>query len=422
MKKQFFVLLIAGCMAFSALKSTVAEQGLAANTNTSANIVANNANKDEKVADAEDFSVPIISIRTKGPAAIESDRTASYNVKVRNVSTKKDASVKVVINFPKECGFMDANPSPQFIKEGSIEYSIPNLTRMTEQDLNITLTPPKTGNLDLKVVCSLEADNNVETVVKRPLIQYDIDGPPTGAVNVPIPMQISLKNTGKGIVRSVMISSELPKGVVLDERTSEQLANPFDIKGGETKKLKFNVTAIDEGRHNLHFRLEAGNMSGKIIQTRVNAIRPSLDIHLVGPAQHVAGQRGDYTLVIENNSSQMIEEAELDLEIPGTLLVEKVSRYGDYFRDEYDATHMVWPILKVKPGQRISIRLRAKALAEYRAKCNMQLRFSDGFEKNYSYTVGAAKDDGKSYDSASMPIELTEVAELPSEKESTTGG
>lgn len=356
---------------------------------------------------AEDFAVPIISVGTKGPQSIESDEPADYTVKIRNVSSKKDASVLVVVNYPKAAGFVSADPVPTVQREGELEYHIENLARLTEQDLKITLLAPAEGEINLDVVATLQADNHLQTAVKRPSLRFDVDSPPIGRMGEKIPFELIIKNTGDGIVRDAHIFADLPEGLTVDPDSVDELLETFSINAGTEKKVRFHILASAAGAHDARFRLNMGNVAAQSIQTSLAIAPVTTDLHFAGPAQHVIGSENDYSLIIENNNPYAIENAELDLEIPSSIEITKISRFADYIMDEKKHMHLSWPVEKIAPGERLTIRIRAKAVAPKEAVCNIQIRYDDGSTKNSKYSIQVVEAAPKGKVQTAQNVDLT---------------
>jgi len=356
---------------------------------------------------AEDFAVPIISVGTKGPQSIESDEPADYTVKIRNVSSKKDATVLVVVNYPAAAGFVSADPAPTAQREGELEYHIDNLARLTEQDLKITLLAPEEGEINLDVVATLQADNHLQTAVKRPMLRFDVDSPPVGRLGEKIPFELMIKNTGDGIVRDAHVFADLPEGLTVDPDSVDELLEAFSINAGTEKKVTFNILATKAGAHDVRFRLNMGNVASQAIQTSLAVAPVTTDLHFAGPAQHVIGSENDYSLIIENNNQYAIENAELDLEIPSSIQITKISRFADYLMDDKKHMHLSWPVEKIAPGERLTIRIRAKAVAPKEAVCNISIRYDDGSTKNSKYSIQVVNAAAKSKVQSAQNVDLT---------------
>jgi hypothetical protein len=402
-KKKFANLLAALVIAASAAGTTSAEQN--------ARVVnARFRNLDvEQQGETEDFSVPIISVRTKGPKSVESDEPATYHVKVRNISSKKDAKVNVLITYSSDCSFVNANPQPQIVEAGRLEYVVDNIPRLSEQDFEVVLLPPQQGEIQMNVVCSLEADNSVETIVKRPALQFDVNTPAYGQVGDEIPVEITVINTGDGIVRDAHISADLPPEITVDHASVEELTKVFSIEGGKSHVITMQLRSFEPGMKQIGFQMMMGNVATQKIQTTLCVTKPTTDLHFVGPAQHIVGQESDYSLIVENNNQTDIENAQLDIQIPTSLQVTKVSRFADLIQENDGSYHLTWPLNKIAAGERVAIRLRATGLVQQNSDCKIQVHYSDGTKKISNYSISVVSEANRGQIESASNIDLTEV-------------
>ena len=380
MKKSIIskaLLLSCGLLAFST-------PTLFAETNNNS---ANASFKNMESAVVESFSVPIISVRTIGPRSVENDQPATFKIKVRNISSKKDTPVKVVVNFPKAAGYVDANPVPTKINLGQLEYDLDKIERLTEKELTVTLMPPKNGQIPFAVNTVMNVDNKVETAVRRPSLRFDVDGPSNATVNESTPFSIVLENLGSGKVRDCYVNANLPQGVVLDADSVANLGQAFEIEGEKQKKLEFKVIALEPGSYNLKFNLQMANMPAQQIQSSLYVAKTTTDIHLVGPAVHPVGQELDYSLIVENNNPKAMTESEIVLEVPRAIQVSKISQRADFQLSEQNRMQLVWPITSLESGKRMLIRFKAKGLTAKEAQASIVIRRGIDIVKKSEYSI-----------------------------------
>ena len=346
--------------------------------------------KTEAKTDSHDLSVPIISLKTVGPKHIESDRDADYKITVRNVSSKQDASLKLIITHTKSAKFRDAQPFPQNYKEGVLEYDIDALPRLQEQTFTLKLWPPEQGSIDVKARYVLKTETKIATHVKRPQIRFDVTGPNEVDINNDAPYSITITNPGDGVIRDLLIEPVFPQQVGFDD-VDNNLTSPFTIKANEKKVLKFKLTGYEPGEHKLGFKLHISNMPAQIVQSTLRVHTRVPNVHFAGPAQHIVGENGDYTVIIENRSKLLMASSELKVVVPDFIRIEKISHPCAFTKNRNNQWEMVWMVGDLEPGKRMVYRMRGKSRYEGSGTASLLVSAGGQVVRQKEFQVAAVK-------------------------------
>lgn len=340
------------------------------------------------LSQTQDLSVPIISLKTLGPKSIESDRQADYAITLRNVSSKQDASLKLYVMFTNTAKFMNATPFPNQMKDGVMEFDVESLPRLGEKTFRLSLMPPKSGSIEVKAKYVLKTDTNIATHVRRPKIRFDVTGANEVQINERVPYTITITNPGDGLIRDMLVEPVFPQEVTLHD-TENVLTAPFSIAGRGTKKLSFKLEGFESGEHKLRFRLHMANMPAQIVQSNLRIHSRVPTVHFAGPAEHVVGDSGDYTVIVENRSRTIMHGSELTLNLPSFLQIRKISHPCEFQKDINNNWQMVWSLGDLEPGQKMVYRMRGKALAADSSNAQIAIKTNGRLVRNKEYSIAA---------------------------------
>ncbi|MBD3672687.1 MAG: hypothetical protein HUJ26_04090 [Planctomycetaceae bacterium] len=264
-------------------------------------------------------------------------------------------------------------PDPKSLKEPSGEFSLgePEEVLGTDEEQDAFDLPPLVSDDELRERLNLPQETDRKQDVTSdtnelgpslPLIETpDIEAKiseeiPEFTVQLPETMWV-------GEVTSIEVFIKAPKGknwqhldlvlklgedlISAAEPQTDRLSIPL-LKGGETRKVALEFQAVTSGTHELELALSDADRELQWKKLKLQAKPRILVTHLMGPEEKPLGGRAEYTLRLENVSTDAIGPIRAVLEFDGTLIPMEASAGA-----EQKPGQLIWSFPVLHPGEQI---------------------------------------------------------------------
>ncbi|MFZ4575860.1 MAG: DUF7507 domain-containing protein [Phycisphaerales bacterium] len=188
----------------------------------------------------------VICVDRQYPSAVSVGQAFDYFINVKNVSGVAVDSVVVDETLPG--GFTWGSSNPNGTKNGNIVSW--NLGKMNPGETRTIKVSGTAG--DVKSIASCATLTYLipvcqEIPVVKPALAISKTATAAAVLCDPIAYEITVTNTGTGVVRNVKVSDNLPAGVTTADGKSTFAATVDSLRPGESKKFPFSAKASKRG-------------------------------------------------------------------------------------------------------------------------------------------------------------------------------
>lgn len=316
---------------------------------------------------------PDLAISLAGPAEVLRCDPIVYTVQVSNPGTGAVQNVRVRQPLPD-----GLTHNGQRFAEFTIDALAPNQTRQ----FNITVEANKAGRFETVANArsgELEAESaTVRTIVRQPVLTIERTCPELRYLGREIDVTITVKNTGDGVARDLVIEEAVPSGAQV-VRTSQG----GQVGGGKvtwtfpslapdaerTVTLTYNAANIGTYRATASARAYCAEVVSDDCMTRVEGIPALLLEGFDDPDPVEIGNTTTYTLIVTNQGSADLTNVRLVCTMDEGDTMQFVSASGTTpagaVTGNARAREITFPALqRLAPGQRATYTVTVRAAKE----------------------------------------------------------
>ncbi|MEG4626021.1 CARDB domain-containing protein [Microcoleus sp. w1-18aA5] len=336
-----------------------------------------------RVSEAADLSVT----KTANADTTTVGNNLTYTVTVTNKGTSNAKEVSLADTLPEGVEFISASINPTQRSGNKLTFDLGNLNNGEAKTINVTVTPPITGNItgSAQVTSKTfdpDATNDIAvlTTSVKPIstdLSITATGTPT-TVNLGDKLTYSLTVTNNSPTKAtgVTFTNELPSGLKDVSATSSKGGTPEnnngtitaelgDLNTGESAIVTINATSIAAGNFSNNAsvtskEVDSESVNNTLIQrTKVNAKDPdSADLDLTQTVDNPTPKVGDQvniTLALTNKGIGIASSINVtNLLPPGLSFVSDTPEQGSY-----DNTTGVWNVGNMKDNLTRTLKLTA---------------------------------------------------------------
>ena len=340
-----------------------------------------------RVSEAADLSVT----KTANADTTTVGNNLTYTVTVTNKGTSNAKEVTLADTLPEGVQFISASVNPTQRSGNKLTFDLGNLNNGEAKTINITVTPPITGNItgSAQVTSKTfdpDATNDIAvlTTSVKPIstdLSISATGTPT-TVNLGDKLTYSLTVTNNSPTKAtgVTFTNELPSGLKDVSATSSKGGTPEnnngiitaelgDLNTGESAKVTINATSIAAGTFSNNAsvtskEVDSESVNNTLIQrTKVNAKDPDpadLDLtQTVDNPNPKVGDRVNITLALTNKGIGIASSINVtNLLPPGLSFVSATPEQG-----RYDNSTGVWDVGNMKDNLTRTLKITATVTA-----------------------------------------------------------
>ncbi|HCV32360.1 MAG TPA: hypothetical protein DGO89_20725 [Microcoleaceae bacterium UBA9251] len=340
-----------------------------------------------RVSEAADLSVT----KTANADTTTVGNNLTYTVTVTNKGTSNAKEVTLADTLPEGVEFVSASVNPTQKSGNKLSFDLGNLNNGEAKTINVTVTPPITGNItgSAQVTSKTfdpDATNDIAvlTTSVKPIstdLSISATGTPT-TVNLGDKLTYSLTVTNNSPTQAtgVTFTNELPSGLKDVSATSSKGGTPEnnngiitaelgDLNTGESAIVTINATSIAAGTFSNNASVtskeaDSESVNNTLIQrTRVNSKNPDpADLELIqtvdNPNPNV-GEQVNITLALTNKGAGVASSINItSLLPPGLNFVSATPEQG-----RYDNSKGVWDVGNMKDNLTRTLKLTATVTA-----------------------------------------------------------
>jgi uncharacterized repeat protein (TIGR01451 family) len=323
--------------------------------------------------EADHPPTPAISVRVTVPSTATPGRELEYHLTVENVSQANANHVRVKVPVPAHVRYKTAEPVPGTPPaSGELVWDLGTMRRGQRVEITFVVEV-EPGTAEDILCCArvvFEHGECVRTRVAKPAIRVRTTGPERAKLYDPLAYTIEVTNTGSVAASDVVLSEELPPGLLFaDSNPSTSGANPLVWKlgtvfPGQPRHVEFKVIAQQSGTHLLKASVVvAGIKTVEENLSRVLVGEAKLALVKTGPSWRSADLPATYLLTVSNSGTIPVTNVELH---DGIFTTESL-RSNIQFIGASDDGKLVgddvrWLLGTLAPGSRRTVSLQLRTL------------------------------------------------------------
>ncbi len=289
-------------------------------------------------------STSVIKLDKTAPSTVVLNKDFSYTLTVTNISKNSVSNVVLTEKLAEGFSFTSATPAAS-AASGKLEWNLGALAPGASQTVTITGKAAAVGSIENCATVTYDMAACLAINVVNPAIKVTKTAPETALLCDPIPMTITVANTGVGPAYNVTVTDTLPEGMTtLSGQSGIKYVTPV-LRQGESKTFNITVKAAKTGRYtNTAMATADGDLSSEASVTTM-VQQPVLTITKAGPDKRFAGRPVKYTITVSNTGDAVAKSATIMDIVPAGSRFHKASDGGTL-----QGNNVVWNIGDLNPG------------------------------------------------------------------------
>ena len=259
------------------------------------------------------------------------------------------ANVVVRDTVPANVSYVRSEPAAT--ADGKqLTWQIGNLESGDSRKIKLWLKAEAEGAIVNCASVSADPRTCASTRVVNPAIALVKKAPAEVVICDPIPMTLTVKNSGSSALTAVKVNDPLPAGLTSDGKSSLAF-DAGNLAPGESKEFKFNATAAKTGE--FVNKATASSAQGVTAEASTKTLvrEPLLTVACAAPEKRYMGRPFDVTFTVVNKGDTAAAGSVLDVPVPAGLTAKSASGGG-----QVSATKVSWDLgaLAVNASQKVT--------------------------------------------------------------------
>ena len=262
-----------------------------------------------------------LMIEKSAPAEVLVGQPYEYTYKVSNLTDATLENVTVGDRVGSDFTATDSDPKAASMSGGNATWTLGTLGPKESRTITVRGSSPDEG---MVTTCGWAAYTPVvcqDIRVVKANIALTKTEPADELICNPIPVTLTVKNTGSSTLTSVRIADTLPAGLVANNDQSSLTFDAGNLAPGETKEFKYDAAASRTGR----FENEATVTTAEGVSAKVSATtvvhQPVLAITCKAADQQFMGRKFDVSYTVSNTGDAPAAGTKLEVAVPAGLEV-----------------------------------------------------------------------------------------------------
>ena len=268
------------------------------------------------------------TVSWSAPSQVLAGEEFSYTLTVTNVTGQMLQDVEVVSQLPE--GFKLTGTSPSASPSGGgLVWRLARLEPGQSQTMTVTGSATRTGVLNpcAYATCRLP-QGCVQIKAVQPQLQLAKTGPAEVLICEPIPYTVTVQNTGDGPATNVVVTDQLPAGLVAQDGQRTLTFSAGTLGAGQSKQTSYTVKAEKAGTFT-NRAVATGERGLRAEATSQVVVRqPMLALDKSAPARMYLDREVKYTITVKNTGDGEARNTVLTDMLPAGLTLVSASEGG----------------------------------------------------------------------------------------------
>ncbi|MFA5785246.1 MAG: hypothetical protein WC962_10245 [Phycisphaerae bacterium] len=257
----------------------------------------------------------VVKISKMMPSEVARGSTFAYDIIVKNVSDMIVTDVVVTENLGADFKYVSSTPSAQ-ANGSTLIWKMDKLEPGEEKTIKVngSAEAEECVKSCATVTYLMPACANVKVV--QPALRLTKSAPTEVLICDPIPVKITVTNTGTGVARDVKVVDNLPQGLTTKDGRSSVTLDAGTLAAGQSKSFEMDLKASKPGTYtNKATATAAGNLQSEAT-TQTVVRQPILAITKTGPEQRYLGRDVTYDITLSNKGNAPAQSTVLEDQLP----------------------------------------------------------------------------------------------------------
>jgi len=235
-------------------------------------------------------------------------------------------NVVVRDTVPPNVSYVRSEPAAT-VEGKQLTWQIGNLEAGDSRKIKLWLKAEQEGEIVNCASVSADPRTCAGTRVVHPAIQLVKKAPAEVVICDPIPMTLTVKNTGSSALTAVKVSDPLPAGLTSDGKSSLAF-DAGNLAPGESKEFKFNATAGKTGQ--FVNKATASSAQGVTAEASTTTVvrEPVLTVACTAPEQRYMGRPFDVAFTVTSKGDTACAGTVLEVAVPAGLTAKSAANGG----------------------------------------------------------------------------------------------
>lgn len=260
---------------------------------------------------------PELKIEKIAPEQASIGEPLIYAIRIQNVGGSEARSVVVEDRIPRGTRLEGTIPQAVLTNE-KLTWDLGIVPPGEERTIQLKVIPLQAGDIGSVATVSFEAAVAATIRVTAPELSVQIDGPSETLLGKNVPYKFTVKNTGQGNAKDVVLRAVLPPSLK-HPNGSDIEANLDDIPAGESRTVDLVVVADAVGVFTPEVLIW---MNGKDVaknRADLRILESRLRLSRTGPKRRFVGRPAEFVTEITNDSSIALTNITVEEQLPISL-------------------------------------------------------------------------------------------------------
>ncbi|MCG3135811.1 MAG: hypothetical protein HMLKMBBP_03577 [Planctomycetes bacterium] len=356
-------------------RSTLSQASPARGTNDVEITIIRPARKDDCVCYPEkviatgvvrkNWIIPDLAITKTAPPQVCVGDEFTYSITASNTSS--DASLRdVVVTDPLPEGVEYVSSSPAASVAGStLTWNLGEMAPSASQPLSVTVRAKRTGRFENCATMTAEGGSMskracAETMASAAAIKITKSATPTATICDPITYRIVVTNPGDCTASDVMVTDDLPNGVVARDGRTSFSWGPISLAPGQSQEFTIDAMAKSGGSYTNTARVTARGGLSDSASASTNVTECKLGITKSAARGDLKnGRPATFTITVSNTGSAEAVNVMVDDPIPAGMRFDSATDGG-----VSNGAVVTWNLGNLAPGASRSVSVTMSGATE----------------------------------------------------------
>ncbi len=247
------------------------------------------------------------------------------------------ANVVVRDTVPANASYVRSEPAAT-VNGKQLTWQIGDLEAGAARKIKLWLKAEQEGEIVNCASVFAEPRTCASTRVVHPAIQLVKKAPAEVVICDPIPMVLTVKNTGSSALTGVKISDPLPAGLTSEGKSSLSF-EAGNLAPGESKEYKFNATAARPGEYVNRATVASAQGVSAEATTTTRVREPVLAVACAAPEQRYMGRPFEVNFTVSSKGDAASAGTVLEVAVPAGLTAKSAAEGG-----KVSESQVVWEL------------------------------------------------------------------------------
>lgn len=313
----------------------------------------------------------VVLLEKKGPAEVMVNESFSYLIQISNRSSNDLGSVTLEDAFPAGFILESVDPQPQVDLGGKYRWDIGPLPAKAAKRITVTGRAMQTGCLVSTSAARVCFDMPLPIAIR--VVQCNIELkqtlPAVSDLCEPIPMCLTVWNTGSAPATNVRIEDKLPEGLLTADGKSAVAIAVGTLPVGASKTFNVQLKADRKGDFANTAAVVADRNCTSQSTANLKVVAPDLLLEASGPGDAYICTPVPYTVKVTNKGDSPARDVMLMDSVSGSFAVESATGGG---RLDKGLNRVAWNLGVLQPGESRTVTMQGSSKVEGQ----VQSRFS----------------------------------------------